>query len=352
MWRSAGIAALVVAAVLLIPAGRAAAKTTVSVKGDVVTITVPVDCVGCEGEKGRGGVDLAKYWEKTAEDAWNAAFAKYPFCSKYKFKLDIKMTNVAPAAASDFGSHRLEATPADGRGFTGAGWGGAPESTPGGPADQRSTDGTRYYEFDAEGTMPADATPTVIIHEFGHVIGLGDDRDANGNAVGPDPKGIMVGGATGITPNTKLKITKNHVDRIGDQLANLGKIKCGQHWQGTLGGTASGSCFDVNGNVTDLVTYHGTIQIVVDKNGKTRGTIDMTTERVCAGVTDPQLSTGQQPLAVKKTGRGFEIAGFGEAGGPLVLAIRGTHASGTWIAPGGLSGSVAFELDCRSCSRG
>ena len=199
--------------------------------------------------------------------------------------------------------------------------------------------------------MPADATPTVIIHEFGHVIGLGDDRDDNGNAVGPDPKGIMVGGATGITPKTKLKITKNHVDRIGDQLANLGKIRCGQHWQGTLAGTASGSCFDVNGNVTDLVTYHGTIQIVVDKNG-TRGTIDMTTERVCAGVTDPSVSTGRQPLAVEKTGRGFEIAGFGEEGGPLVLAIRGTHASGTWTAPGGLSGSVAFTLDCRSCSRG
>ena len=125
MWRSAGIAALVVAAVLLMPAGRATAKTTVTVKGDVVTITVPVDCVGCEGEKGRGGVDLAKYWEKTAEDAWNAAFAKYPFCSKYKFKLDIKMTNVAPAAASDFGSHRLEVTPGGRTRFHGSrlGWG-------------------------------------------------------------------------------------------------------------------------------------------------------------------------------------------------------------------------------------
>ena len=85
--------------------------------------------------------------------------------------------------------------------------------------------------------MPADATPTVIAHEFGHVIGLGDDRDDAGNPVGPDPKGIMVGGANGVTPNTKLKIGKNHVDRIGQQLANLGKITCGQAWKGTLNGT-------------------------------------------------------------------------------------------------------------------
>jgi hypothetical protein len=85
--------------------------------------------------------------------------------------------------------------------------------------------------------MPADATPTVIAHEFGHVLGLGDDRDDAGNPVGPDPKGIMVGGANGVTPNTKLKIRKNHVDRIGQQLANLGEITCDQAWNGTINGT-------------------------------------------------------------------------------------------------------------------
>ena len=229
------IPVVVLLAVLVVPVVPAGAKTTVKVKGDVVTITVPIDCVGCKDfvDPINGG-NLAKYWEKTAEDAWNAAFDKYSYCNKYKFKLDIKMKNRPAGSASRFGPHELIATQPDGRGFTGAGWGGAPSSSTGGPEGQRVPDGTRYYEFDAQGSMPADATPTVIEHEFGHVIGLGDDRDDAGNPVGPDPKGIMVGGANGVTPNTKLTIGKNHVDRIGDQLANLGEITCGQAWKGTV----------------------------------------------------------------------------------------------------------------------
>jgi hypothetical protein len=153
-----------------------------------VTITVPIDCVGCKDwiDPINGG-DLAKYWKKTAEKMRQKEFDKYSYCNKYKFKLDIKMTNRSAGSAGRFGSHELIATQPDGRGFSGAGWGGAPESTPGGPEGQRASDGTRYYEFDAQGTMPADATPTVIAHKFGHVIGLGDDRDADGNPIGPDP---------------------------------------------------------------------------------------------------------------------------------------------------------------------
>src|SRR6266508_3326110 len=233
--RGLAIGIVAAAVMVLVPAVPAGAKTTVEVKGDVVTITVPIDCVGCKDYVDPiNGRKLAKYWEKTAEDAWNAVFNKWPYCSKYKLKLDIKMKNRPAGSASRFGPHELIATQPDGRGFTGAGWSGAPSSSTGAPEGQRVPDGTRYYEFDAQGTMPADATPTVIEHEFGHVIGLGDDRDDAGNPVGPDPKGIMVGGANGVTPNTKLTIGKNHVDRIGDQLANLGKITCGQAWKGTV----------------------------------------------------------------------------------------------------------------------
>jgi len=260
------VAALVTVATLLVPAVPAAAKTTVKVDGDNVTITVPIDCVGCKDWVApTDGSPLATYWEKTAEAAWNAAFDKYPFCSKYKFKLDIKMKNVAEGAASDFGSHRLVATAPDGLGFTGAGWGGAPEGTPGGPADQRSTDGTRYFEFDAEGTMPADATPTVIAHEFGHVIGLGDDRDASGNTLPGRGKTLMVGGANGVTPNTKLRIDKALVDRIGNQLANLGKIKCGEVWEGTLHSEGGGV-----GCPTEV--WDGRVAFRVTGDGKIVGT--------------------------------------------------------------------------------
>jgi hypothetical protein len=268
MRRRVALLTAAIAAVVLWPAAPAGAGTTVSGpnRNNVVTITVPVDCVGCKDwvDPINGG-SLAKHWEQTAEKAWNDAFAKYSYCNKYKFKLDIKIKNRPAGSASRFGTHELIATQPDGRGFTGAGWGGAPEElTPGGPEGQRSSDGTRYYEFDAQGTMPADATPTVIVHEFGHVLGLGDDRDGAGNPVGPDPKGIMVGGANGVTPNTKLNITKNHVDRIGKQLEGLGKITCGQAWNGDVRGTIqTPGCAPVS--------QRGDIRIAVKEDGSLTG---------------------------------------------------------------------------------
>jgi hypothetical protein len=74
----------------------------------------------------------------------------------------------------------------------------------------------------------------VIVHEFGHVLGLGDDRDDAGNAVPGRDGTMMVGGARGVNPNTKLRIDTNLVDRIGNQLGNLGKVTCG--WEGTITG--------------------------------------------------------------------------------------------------------------------
>ena len=296
------MAALVTVATLLVPAVPAAAKTTVKVDGDDVTITVPIDCVGCKDWVApTDGSPLATYWEKTAEAAWNAAFDKYPFCSKYKFKLDIKMKNVAEGAASDFGSHRLVATAPDGLGFTGAGWGGAPEGTPGGPADQRSTDGTRYFEFDAEGTMPADATPTVIAHEFGHVIGLGDDRDASGNTLPGRGKTLMVGGANGVTPNTKLRIDKALVDRLGNQLANLGKINCGVAWNGTVRSTFT-DAYGCTG------TDEGTITVrVVDK--KASGTVAVSGAFTCVTELVTITASGSVTVGVfgKFTGEEFRF---------------------------------------------
>ena len=43
---------LIAAAALLVPAIPAAAKTTVTVKGDDVTITVPIDCAGWSSKMG------------------------------------------------------------------------------------------------------------------------------------------------------------------------------------------------------------------------------------------------------------------------------------------------------------
>lgn len=295
------VAAVVTAATLLVPALPAAAKTTVKVDGDDVTITVPIDCVGCKGKKAPNGSDLAKYWKKTAEDAWNAAFDKYPFCSKYKFKLNIDIK----ARGDDFqyteGRHRILAG-LPGGGLAQTGWDGVFEATPAGDPGQRSPDGTRYFENDADGSMGADATPTVIIHEFGHVIGLGDDRDDNGNVVPGRDRTVMAGGSTNSdgtrnTPNSRLKFDQQLIDRIGDQLANLGKIKCGK-WTGTLRTTWNGSV--CSGSTEGTITVR-----VVDE--KASGPVAYSSSHTCPDI--PYTSSGSVTATVfgKFTGEEFRF---------------------------------------------
>ena len=94
--------------------------------------------------------------------------------------------------------------------------------------------------------MPSDVTPTVLTHEIGHVVGLGDDRDDNGKALPGRDGTVMVGGArqsdgTLVAPDTKLRIDKSRVDRIGKQLENLGKLTCGVAWNGPIEGSVTGA---------------------------------------------------------------------------------------------------------------
>lgn len=67
--RSLIVGGLAIVATLVASATPATAKTTVSVKGDDVTITVPIDCAGCKGKAGPDFSDLASYWEQVAEQA-------------------------------------------------------------------------------------------------------------------------------------------------------------------------------------------------------------------------------------------------------------------------------------------
>ena len=262
---------VVASALLVLPSTPVAANTTVKVDGNDVVITVAVDCVGCKGKKTPDGTDLAKYWEKTVEDAWNAAFDKYPYCSKYKFKLKVDIKARRDNFTATKGRHRI-LVGEPGSGLAQTGWDGVYEPTPGGDPGQRSPDGTRYYQNDGDGAMGADATPTVIIHEFGHVIGLGDDRDSQGNALPNRGPTIMIGGArlpdgTVVTPDTKLKIDKNLIDRIGDQLVNLGKVTCGQVWKGTIHHTVTSSTSS-GGPCPNPVIVDGKVQLIVKPNGR------------------------------------------------------------------------------------
>jgi hypothetical protein len=345
-----GVTAFVTVGLALVPSVRAVAATTVSGpdRDDVVTITVPVDCVGCAGKKAPDGrTGLGEYWRKTAQKAWNGAFDKWRYCNSYRFHLDIDIQDRPADAGASFGRHRLTADAADGRGGESSGWGGAPEQTPGGDPGQSSPDGTRYYEYDAEGGIAVDATVSVIVHEFGHVMGLGDDRDAAGDVIPGREGTVMEGGAKGVTPNTKLRIDRALVDRIGRQLENRGKITCGQQWKGTIEGQVTAP-----GCSPSVIEVRGRIGLNVHKDGAVTGRGTWTEAGYsCGGETVDPMILGF-PITGHKDGGRFTLQPEGQAQ-LLQMDDQGGHASGVVDNPGagGYGSTLTFTVDCQSCRK-
>ncbi len=350
---------VVVVAAVVVPAGLAAAKTTVDVKGDAVTITVPIDCAGCQGKTGPDGTPLADYWGRTATKAWNDAFAAYSYCGRYKFALQLKIR----AEGSDFkgksGDDLIQVIAASTDALRGTGWEGAPERTPGGIPGQRTHDGTRYYQNDADGFVASNATPTVIDHEVGHLLGLGDDRDTNGNALPGRDGTLMVGGANGVTPDSPLTIDQALIDRIGKQLENLGKIdKCKQQtWHGTLhvdetAGRApqAGPCME---------SYTADVALAVQRK-QTMGTA--TIRPGGSNSCGPPARSVTVALSAHRSVSGFEIeTGPFTPTAPATARVKDSgrnlaHGTVTTMQPGLPPGrqvtyDVTIDLQCTNCGK-
>lgn len=350
------------AVAVLVPATPAGAKTEVSVKGDDVTITVPIDCAGCNGKTGPGGVPLADYWAKTAQDAWNAAFANYPYCSRYLFHLKVDIR----ARDADFkgkkGDALLQVINPSPDALQGTGWEGAHEHNASGLPGQRSPDGTRYYENDADGTMASNATPTVIDHEMGHMLGLGDDRTAAGVALPGRDGTLMIGGAvqsdgTATTQNSQLRIDNALIDRIGQQLEKLGKIdKCKkQSWQGTL---------RVDETVRRTPVAPCTNSYTADVTVTVKGKETTDTASIRPGGSNscgPPATVATVALPTQRTGGGFAIdAGQLTYGAPGTTEVKKSgrdQAHGTltttYPLPNGrdITYDLNIDLHCTDCGK-
>jgi len=228
------LVALVMSA--LLPAAPAAAETKVTVEGNVIAIAMTVDVVGAKGKLSPDRTtSLIDSWNKVLNDTWGAAFGQLPYKNCFKLELKLKLTARGDDFDSSKGRHRIViGAPTSGLTFDGTGFEGAPETT----RNTKTDDGTRSFENDRDGAIPEDAPPTVIAHEFGHLMGLGDDRK-NGKPKNGRDGTMMVGGVAGVDTNVVQKIDQNLVERIGNaiekHLDNQGKKlpKC-EEWTGKL----------------------------------------------------------------------------------------------------------------------
>ncbi|MGQ0803360.1 MAG: hypothetical protein ACT4PI_05795 [Actinomycetota bacterium] len=291
MRRALVVVLLAVIASVALPAAPAAAETTVDPNGNVVRITIPVDIVGAEGKTSPDGtMSLVDYWEKILNDTWGAAFGQIPYKNCYRLELKLKLTAQGRNFDSTDGRHRIiVSAPTGGLTFDGTGFDGTKETS----RNRTTGDSTGSLENDRDGAIPVDAAPTVVAHEFGHLMGLGDDRKDGAPKNGRDGT-MMVGGVPGVDVNVVQRIDKVLIDRLGSiierYLKDQGKKlpKC-QAWNGPIRTTYMASI----AGVTCTAEESGSVTLgVVD--GEVSGIIEASGSETCTG----PASTITEPTAI------------------------------------------------------
>lgn len=329
----------VIATVLVAAAPPVSAETTATVKGKVVTIHVSVDVYGGEGQTGPNGERLDEYWKQVLKDTWGTAFDHLPYKNCVKFELDVDIKLRKRTADNREGRHRLHVTasrtPGD---WENVGWGGAPETS----RDSATGDGSRSFENDRFGTLPVNAPPAVIAHEFGHLMGLGDDRE-NGHAKNGRDGTLMVGGVPGVDPTRPLRIDQNLIDRIAGQikkaLEDKGKSlpEC-ETWKGTGKGTVQSSgCAPVSQSVR--------LTLAIVEHGKVNGTGTTTAGAyTCDNGASIPVMSNTYTFTGTKTDDAFDLTS--SDGVSVHLPIRGDQARGAQDTG---AGTITITLRCTTC---
>jgi len=208
--------------------------TSVSVDGSNATITVRIDfCCRSTDAAGPGGNVAADAWEngildmvKAAQNMWNDALAKYPAKDCLKIKTAFEAKFVQDQQHWDPGYHRILAQ------------GTAANSGSKDPYSQSQRDDTAtvYGQsvggefFFGSGPVVANGpdvpamTPTILAHEIGHLMGLGDDYFSSHSAIAGRCNTLMANSRNGT-------IDQQLADRLADVIAKTTDLRC---WKGKV----------------------------------------------------------------------------------------------------------------------
>lgn len=206
--------------------------TTVSVDGEVVTITVNIEIIGKPTYRDPSGgkvFDHSDAWANVANDRFNKAFDKIRFhpakpCPKgshtvgdggYKLKIEVHTRSLPAGSAGDPGYHHM--TFRDNPALRSHS-----QRPSAGHGDSHIADSEAAYQGDLTGEWgPAGAR--TITHEIGHLAGLGDDYvdiTTNGKVSGYR----TLNGRNGSAMSDGTKIDQNLVNRIGKTAGKVASL--------------------------------------------------------------------------------------------------------------------------------
>lgn len=282
------VAALVMPTV--VPAEPAAAETTFKPKGREVTITLKVDVFAGENVRTTpDGTPIHEYFKTVVQDTWGAAFKRLNSLDCYHFELtlDFELFDVNDDGRD--GSHKLYVG-TEQRGWKGTGWDEAPKET----ARNGDGDGTRSFENNRVGDIPVNATAYVVAHEFGHLLGLGDDRRNGAPKPGYGLADVMVGGVPGVDLGQTPAIDTKVIDRIGEVLKDTkqGLPKC-RAWNGPIRSTTQVTMTVSGVTIECTGEENGTVTLAVVDDAVS-GTLEASGSVTCTG----PVSTSTEPTAV------------------------------------------------------
>lgn len=179
-------------------------------------------------------------------------------------------------------------------------------------------------------------TPRDFAHEFGHLLGLGDDYGADGRPV-PGREGTLMDNGD--------EIDQVLLDRLADLVRRSG-TRLPECWEGAYSGTVRDEC----GGRPAEWTVEGTFSIAVDQSGTAKYEGEHTVTGSCLGPTSGSLTT---PISITgtRTTDAIELPSFFGGGGTMRMNVSGNAARGTFSEPAypGATVDVTLEATCMGC---